>query len=414
MLEIRPARLEEMGEFTRTVSTALALDASRPVDGLLPEWTLCAFVDEELATTYAAWQLTMRFDGNAVPIAGVTTVSTNPIYRRRGYLRKIMETDFARLKEAKQQAWAVLYASQAAIYQRFGYGIVSTHYEYRVDPRYIRFSSPPEITGAFREASKDDEFGLLVDVYRKFREERTGYVHRGRAMWEANVLAKPPPGYTQTILIYEEAGEPQGYMIFSSGQGQRRWEGPGPSQEVHVHDLIWPTISCYRAFWQYLARMELAHEVAWHAVPGDDPLPHLLLEPRMLRATSRDGLLARIVDVPAALMSRPYPERAVLRFEVVDSMASWNSGVWQLDTGSEPEVLQLSRGPSQSLPAAPTLTTAPDLSLDINTLAMLAFNQISATEAARMGRLQVHDPRALARWDAALRTKYRPFCADNF
>jgi hypothetical protein len=31
-----------------------------------------------------------------------------------------------------------------------------------------------------------------------------------------------------------------------------------------------------------------------------------------------------------------------------------------------------------------------------------------------MGRLQVHDSRALPRWDTALRTKYRPFCADNF
>ena len=103
-----------------------------------------------------------------------------------------METDFRRLKEAKQQPFAVLYASQAAIYQRFGYGITSTHYEYRIDPRYIQFSYPAEAPGSLREASKEDEFGLLVDLYRRFREDRNGYVHRGRAMWEANVLSKPP------------------------------------------------------------------------------------------------------------------------------------------------------------------------------------------------------------------------------
>lgn len=411
MLEIRPARLEEMGEFARTVSTALATDPAR-IQGLLPEWTLCAFDDGRLATTYGAWPLTLRFDGAAVPVAGVTCVSTNPIYRRRGYLRRIMETDFARLKEAKQQPWALLYASQAAIYQRFGYGIVSSHYRYSVEPRYIQFSSPAEVSGNLREASKEDEFGLLVDLYRKFREERTGYVHRGRAMWEANVLAKPPAGYVQTIVVYEEGGEPQGYMVYSSGPGH--FEGPGPGQEVHVQDLVWLTTAAYRAFWQYLARMDLAREVIWHTVPADDPLPHLLLEPRMLRATVRDGLLARIIDVPAALMSRPYPEKAVLRFEVVDSMAPWNSGAWEMDTGPEAEVRPLGGRPSVSAPGAPVLRSSAELTLDINTLAMVVFGQISTTQAARMGRAVVHNERALPRWDAALRTKYRPFCADNF
>jgi predicted acetyltransferase len=100
--------------------------------------------------------------------------------------------------------------------------------------------------------------------------------------------------------------------------------------------------------------MELAREVAWGQVPADDPLPHLLLEPRMLRATSRDGLLARIVDIPAALMSRPYPEKAVLRFEVVDSMASWNTGIWQMDATASPTSCNIR---SQSPPSGPTLTT---------------------------------------------------------
>jgi predicted acetyltransferase len=412
MLEIRPARLEEMGEFARTVSTALAMPPGR-IAGLLPDWTLCAFEGPHLATTYAAWPLTMRFDGNAVPIAGVTCVSTNPIDRRKGYLRKIMEADFRRLKEAKQQPWALLYASQAAIYQRFGYGVVSTHYRYSIDPRYIRFAYDAPVNGTLREVSKDDDFGLLVDLYRRFREDRTGYIHRGKAMWEANVLSTPPQGYVQNIVVYQEDGKALGYMIFSSGQGAPE-SGPGPNQDIHVQDLVWLTPAAYRAFWQLLGRMELAREVTWHTVPADDPAPHILLDPRMLHPSWRDGLLARIVDVPAALMSRPYPEESVLRFEVADEMAPWNAGRWELATGHEAEVRSLAASPSTSAPGSPTLATAPDLSLDINTLAMLVFNQISATEAVRMGRAACHDPRALARWDAALRTRYRPFCADNF
>jgi hypothetical protein len=48
------------------------------------------------------------------------------------------------------------------------------------------------------------------------------------------------------------------------------------------------------------------------------------------------------------------------------------------------------------------------------TLAMIAFGQISATQAADAGRVGVHDPDALPRWDAAFKTRHAPFCADNF
>jgi hypothetical protein len=52
--------------------------------------------------------------------------------------------------------------------------------------------------------------------------------------------------------------------------------------------------------------------------------------------------------------------------------------------------------------------------MPISTLAMLVFGQISATEAARMGRLTVDDHNALPVWDKVMRASYRPFCADLF
>jgi len=45
---------------------------------------------------------------------------------------------------------------------------------------------------------------------------------------------------------------------------------------------------------------------------------------------------------------------------------------------------------------------------------MLVFGQISATEAARMERLDVLEHGALSSWDRVMRTAYRPFCADMF
>ncbi len=396
-LEIRAARPEEMEEFRRIASTALVLSPGG-LEGLRPEWTLCAFEEGKLATAYAAWPLTMRFNGEGISVAGVTMVGTLPIYRRRGYLRKITATHFELLHERGEQPIAILYATMAAIYQRYGYAVVSTRNSYNVEPRYLQFPLDRPVTGTFREVG-DDEFGLLVDLYRRFRAERIGYIHRGRAMWEAGVLAPSPVGGQLNKVVYEEAGQPLGYVIYTVEPP--RGGGPGTGQRLAIRDLVWLTVSAYRAVWDYFANMDLVGNIVWERVPSDDPLPHLLLEPRMLHLTSGDGLLARIVDVEQALPKRRYHEEGTLTFEILDDLCPWNCGRWKLETSAtETSVSRTSEEPQLVMP--------------ISTLAMLVFGQISATEAARMERLNVLENGALPLWDGVMRTAYRPFCADMF
>ena len=398
-VEIRAARPEEMEEFKRVASTALVMSPAA-FQGIQPEWTLCAFEDGKLATSYGAWPLTMRFNGEGTAVAGVTMVGTLPIYRRRGYLRKITAAHFESLHEAGEQPIAILQASQAAIYQRYGYAVVSTRNSYSVEPRYLEFPLGRSVPGNFREVG-DDEFGLLVDLYRRFRAERTGYVHRGRAMWEAGVLAPPPTGGQLNKVVYQEDGEPLGYVIYTMDSPQGGGV-PGPdNQRLIVRDLVWLTPTAYRAVWDYFAKMDLVSNIIWGSVPSDDPLPHLLLEPRMLRKTSGDGIMGRIVDVDKALPRRRYHEEGVLTFEVIDDLCSWNCGRWKLETSTDSAVINRT-------------SEEPQLVMPISTLTMLVFGQISATEAARMERLDVLEHVALSSWDRVMRTAYRPFCADMF
>lgn len=397
-VEIRPARAEEMDQFKYVASTALVQSPETYRD-MRPEWTYCAFEDGKLATAYGEWPFTMRFNGDGVPVAAVTMVGTLPIYRRRGYLRKITIRHFELMHEQGDRAIAILYASQAAIYQRYGYAVVSTRHFYNIEPRYLEFSIPQAIPGTFREVS-EDEFPMLVDLYRKFRAERTGYLHRGRPMWEAGVLASPPAGTQLNKVIYEESGEPLGYVIYTV-QPQPEGE-PGPAARLAIRDLIWLTTSAYRAVWEYFAKMDLVGNVIWRGVPGDDPLPHLLLEPRMLRLTSGDGLMGRIVDVEKAFPQRHYDEEGTLTFEIVnDDLCPWNCGRWK----AEASVVESSISRTKE---------EPQLVMPVSTLAMILFGQISASEAARMARLDVHDESALSSWDRVMHTRYRPACADTF
>jgi len=148
--------------------------------------------------------------------------------------------------------------------------------------------------------------------------------------------------------------------------------------------------------------MDIIGSIMWGRVPSDDPLPHLLLEPRMLRVTSSDGILGRIVDVEQALPMRRYDEEGILTFEIIDDdLCPWNCSRWRLETSADKSSVSRT-------------TEEPQLVMPISTLAMLLFGQISATEAARMGRLAVRKASTLLLWDRIMSTRYRTACADMF
>jgi len=245
-VEIRAAISEEMEEFQRVFHTSLLMPPRPPAENRIsPEWTLCAFEDGKLATAYAALPLTMQVNGEGIPVAGVTNVGTLPIYRRRGYLRQISNTHFELLHERGEQPIAILYATQAAIYQRYGYAIVSTHNSYSVEPRHLEFSTAQPFSGTFREVG-DDELELLDDLYRRFRAGKTGYIHRDRSRWETGPLGPPRTEGMLAKLVYEEAGQPLGYLIYTMESQPGGVPGPG-QRLISIRDLVWLTASTYRA-----------------------------------------------------------------------------------------------------------------------------------------------------------------------
>ena len=395
-LEIRAARADEMEEFGRFVSAAFG-ESPQFIQRVPPEYTLCVFKDGKIASTYIADPETMSFNGSEVPVVAIGGVTTLPIYRRRGYLRKLVTNHFARLHEHGEQSIAILWAERAAIYQRYGYAVVSTRNSYNVEPQYLKFTLAQSVPGAFRDIG-DDDFRLVEELYQSFRAERTGYLHRTPLVWERKILAPPPKGGVLGKVVYEEEGKPFGYLVYTiETVDWPEYRGRG----LIIRDLVWLRTSAYQAMWSYLSHMDLVGRILWKNAPPDDPLPHLLLEPRMLNITSGDGIMARIVDVERALTLRRYPAAGTLTFEVLDELCPWNRGCWQLETSSAEASIQRTNA-------------SPQLRIPVSTLAMIIFNQISATEAARMGRLDVLEPSALPLWDTVMRTAYRPFCADEF
>jgi len=411
-LEIRPYRQEEAESFFRVPGIVFGHHSLEPVDAVRrelmpPEWSLAAFEDGTLTTSYGAFPFHMKMNGGVSPVAGVTFVGSLPWARRRGHLRAIMEHDFRRRYEQQMEPIAVLLASIAAIYQRYGYAVCSGRYRLSIDPKLIAFApSLPPANGRWREAPAD-ALPELQAIYRDFIEPRNGYLHRATPIWEMQVMGRGPADLgggdrgPSIAAVYEEDGEPKGYVAYAAREYATYPDDAGAGQRVFVRDYAWLTPSAYRAMWEHFATFDLARRIYIERAPVDDPAFDIMLDPRELHATKDDWLLGRIIDLERALTVRPYGHDTRVTFEVRDAMCPWNAGRWELEAGPEGSVVRRTE-------------KSPELTMDISALVQLLFGEVLPSRSVRYGRAEATPDAPLDRWDAMWRTTYAPFCPDMF
>ncbi len=402
-IEVRPAKPEEMDGIRKIAADTNLLPPDfipqKFINGITPEMTLCAFVDGKAATSYAAWPFHMKFNGIEAPVAGVSIVGTLPVFRRMGCLRKVHKRHFELLHEGGERPISILFASQAAIYQRYGYAVVSTQNSYQIEPGHIRFKSLNQLNGTGKLIQLHENAVETLDrIYRQFSEGRTGYLVRDKFKWETGVLNPPgDPGVVHDKIVYEENGVPLGYVVYTVGP---HFTERGLAQKITIKDIAWLSVSAYYGIWDYFTRMDLARNIHWMQVPPDDPMPHLILEPSALNVKSTRGLLARIVDIEKAIPLRGYNEDGELFFKIAgDDMCPWNNGIWHLKIKDRKGSIEKT-------------DSEPEISMGINSLAVILFGQLSTTRAMRMGIIDVVKEDALPGYDRLLKTDYMPFCCD--
>ena len=166
-IEFRQATAEDMSQFGALTEYVYAGafgagDDNLSTQATQADWTICAFDGTKLVASYATIPFTMRANGNAMALGGVTTVGTLPEYRRQGLLRGMTERAFAQQLKAGQSVSA-LWASQAAIYQRYGYAAGSVMGNYAIDTVDIRLLQEADSNYKVARCSIADGFEELLD-----------------------------------------------------------------------------------------------------------------------------------------------------------------------------------------------------------------------------------------------------------
>lgn len=389
-LEARKLDAGELDEFVAVFAAAFLEDAEEDQARFRPAvpfvTALGAFDGSEMIGSAGHYSTAITLPGGrAAPLGGVTLVGVKPGHRRRGVLTSLMREQLDGLRESGV-ALAALYASEGAIYGRYGYG-TATFENHLTLPSHARFRPDVEVDERpVREVDRDSALPVIHEQHARIAACRIGWIERGDGAWETLELMRQSRngGAPSRYALH-----PEGHVIY---RPTRKWTERGPDYQLEITHLMAETPQAYAALWRYLMEFALVREVRWNKAALDEPIVRMLADPRAAEQSIVDGLWLRLVDVPAALAARETGSDVVV--EVNDSFCEWNDGRWRLDGGS---------------------TTAPaQLALDVADLAAAYLGGSTLHQLAAAGRVRELEPGALSAASRALATDHAPSCPDAF
>jgi predicted acetyltransferase len=348
-------------------------------------------VGDSIVGTAGAYAFELALPGaEPAPCAGVTLVSVRPDHRRRGLLRRMM----ARLlddADERGEPFAALWASEDAIYGRFGYGTAAPTTRFDVLRRQARFrvDGPVDEVELIDGDEAADRFPAIYDAARRHRPLLFG---RSPSWWQRDL---DDPAERR-----EGAGEKRFAVLGDRGYAIHRlrpsWGEAGPEGTVEVQDLVALDPAARAALWRFVIDTDLSSHTVASRRPVDDPLPAMLEDPAAARPREGGSLYLRLVDVPAALSARRYHVEDTLVLELHDPFRPANAGRWRLQSDAGEATCERTEA-------------AADLELDAEALAAICLGGVRTTTLAAAGRIAVRTPGAAGRADRLFATELAPW-----
>src|SRR4051812_22479742 len=129
--------------------------------------------------------------GGSIPAGGVTVVGVLPTHRRRGVLTSMMRTQLEDCR-ARGDAATWLWASEATIYGRFGYGLAARQGSMTLAKERTRFPAPFEPRGTIRLVDGEEAARPFPPLYEQVAAQRPGMFTRSKDWWETRRLHDDP------------------------------------------------------------------------------------------------------------------------------------------------------------------------------------------------------------------------------
>ncbi len=399
-LEIRTVSDDELTAYRTCVMNTFGEDLEVDPDGesrlraLIPRaqrWA--AFDGPQVVATAATFDHAIGMPGGGtLPMAGLTMVTVRPSHRRRGLLRQLMS---CHLDDARVRGYAIsgLWASEASIYGRFGYGIAAHADEIAIENAQT-LQLHERTFDAIEWIDEAAARQLLPPVYAQATAARPGALRRNDTWWRERRFLETPfargGASKRRHVIARRDGEVVGYLAFRQ---KGAFEPTRPNGKVEIIELVGIDARAELSLWHFVLRVDLFPNVRWGNAPVDDALAWAVVDQRRVLRRRTDSLWLRIEDVAATLAARTFATDGSLAFER-------NGAPWEL-------VVDGGRGQCRRSSRAPQLRFAD------SALASILLGGVGATALARAERI-TGDAAAIAMADRMFASAIAPWCPEVF
>ena len=402
-LEFRATRPEERRAAAEAMVAALMTPP--PTD---EQWERGAPSWEEM-TSYSAWDGdrcvghvgqfvvdTIVPGGARLTTGAVSRVGVLGTHRRRGVASTLMRE---LITDSDRNGYPLmsLRASEATIYERFGFGLAGEFAAVTIDPRRVSPIRGADPGGSFRMLRRSEILDVVSELYEHVGLGRVGAITRTPSFTTRYFRDATEGTKAAFVVVHtDDDGVDDGYVHYDTSWNEDHADGPQGRGEVH--DLFGTTPAVELALWQYVCDVDLV--TSWRADerPVDDILRWAARDPRAYRVRGVDDeQWVRLVDVETALSSRTYgPATGTVRIAVTDPLVPRNDGTWEI-----------------SADGARRTEGAPDIRTDIAGISAAYLGGTSWHTIAATGRA-TGDACAIVIADTLFAVTPLPFCGSFF
>lgn len=354
---------------------------------------------EAIVGTVGAHSLDLTVPGATMACGGTTIVSVLPTHRRRGILRMMLDSHLEDVRE-REEPIAGLWASDSAIYGRFGYGCAAQSARLEIPRDHSRFHRLAPDPAPVRLVDAEEAHALLPPHYDRVRREIPGFFGRSDVWWEnrrfRDEKADRDGATAYRYAVAEVAGEVTGYVQYRFKEDWSDGHGEG---EVRVRELVGSDPAAWAGLWRFLLDHDLTTTVSAANRSVEDPLLELLEGRRRASMKVTDSLWIRVMDPSAALEGRSYsaPVSTVLALhDPIDASVT----TWRLELS--PEGSEVTRTSAEA-----------SITMDVEDLGACFMGWSRFRSLAGSGRVE-GDYSALAALDRAFGWSPLPWCNEVF
>ncbi|WP_435153605.1 GNAT family N-acetyltransferase [Haladaptatus sp. DFWS20] len=348
------------------------------------------FDDDDLLCVCKHHWFSTRIRGEWHEMAGLSAVASPPESRRRGLVQRMLVDSLVEYRE-NEVYFSSLWPFSYEFYRKYGWGTVTKFTRYETTPDTLALDT--ESTGEFRRVDADD-WELLAPVLAAHGENYALSIDRTEEWWRNRVFKQWDKDPYVYVWVQDEderdspdtnkddlKGNARGFIVYVIEDGE-------DGRQLKTWELAYADDEAYRHLLRFVQYHDSQVESVVIHEPENTSLLDMVDNPRDVECEIHTGPMFRLVDVPRALESISFPDEATesIVIGVIDPLADWNDGTFELDPD---DVVLCGRTDAE-----------PDVTFDVNTLSQLVAGYYSVEGAERFGDCAIESDDARARLDS--------------